>query len=151
MKKLFMVLAVSIAIVSFCGSARAGEPEDRDAGSSITSLDSIYSYNPDNAPEVFFFPKEKARWDGSRVTMREWYMLTEKQKEKFITEYLGEIRNKYKMDIDVRGADYLKALNVFSAYSNDRILREPSTKFIDILLSGQGKVAEKSQPKNMGQ
>ena len=41
------------------------------------------------------------------------------------------------------GMEYLKALNIFSAYSNDKALREPSTKFIDILLSGQGKVSDK--------
>jgi hypothetical protein len=150
MKRLFTVFTILIAIVSLCGLAQALEPEDQDTSSPIMPLESIYSYNQNNAPEVFFFPKEKARWDGSRVTMREWYMLTEKQKEKFITEYLGEIRNKYNMDIDVTGTDYLKALNVFSAYSNDRILREPSTKFIDILLSGQGKAAERGQPKNAG-
>ncbi|MCX5678254.1 MAG: hypothetical protein NTY76_04005 [Candidatus Omnitrophica bacterium] len=150
MKKLSTVFVTSIVALVLCNFAHAGESEDQDTGSSIMPLESIYSYNPNNAPEVFFFPKEKARWDGSRVTMREWYMLTEKQKEKFITEYLEEVRNKYKIDIDVMGVDYLKALNVFSAYSNDRILREPSTKFIDILLSGQGKVAEKNQPKNAG-
>ena len=78
-------------------------------------------------------------------------MLTEKQKEKFIAEYLEEMRSEYKTSIDVMGVDYLKALNIFSAYSNDKILREPSTKFIDILLSGQGKIFVKDRPKSAAQ
>lgn len=150
MKKPFKVFAILMIALLLYGSAYAEEPGDQDAALPVTPFESIYSYDPDNAPEVFFFPKEKARWDGSKVTMREWYMLTERQKEKFIAEYLGDIRDKYKIGIDVTGVDYLKALNIFSSYSNDRTLREPSTKFIDILLSGQGKVAERDRPGNAG-
>ena len=100
----------------------------------------IYSYDSLNPPEVFFFPKEKARWDGSKVTMREWYMLTDFQKERFIKEYLQELQKQYNDPINVMFADYLKALNVFSYYSNDNTMNEPSTKFIDKMLSGQGKL-----------
>ena len=109
---------------------------------------SIYSYDENNPPEVFFFPKDKARWNGAMVTMREWYMLTELQKERFINEYLQQLQGQYRTSFDVMGNDYLKALNAFSSYSNDKTLREPSTKFIDILLSGQGKLTEKNRPKN---
>lgn len=151
MKRLFAGFAILMTALSLCNFAHAEEPEDQDAGISVTPLESIYSYSQNNIPEVFFFPKERARWDGAKVTMREWYMLTEKQKEKFITEYLEEMGSKYKTNVDVMGVDYLEALNIFSSYSNDRILREPSTKFIDILLSGQGKAAERDCPKSAGQ
>lgn len=150
MKKIFTVFVITMTALSLCGFAHAEDTADQDAALPVMPSESIYSYDPDNAPAVFFFPKEKARWDGSQVTMSEWYMLTERQKEKFITEYLGEIQNKYNLGIDVAGVDYLKALNIFSAYSNDRTLREPSTKFIDILLSGQGKIAEKDRLKDAG-
>lgn len=150
MKRLFTVFTILMTALSLCNFARAEEPEDQDAGISVTPFESIYSYSQNDTPEVFFFPKEKARWDGAKVTMREWYMLTEKQKEKFIAEYLEEMSGKYKTSIDVMGVDYLKALNIFSSYSNDRILLEPSTKFIDILLSGQEKAAERDRPKNSG-
>jgi hypothetical protein len=111
----------------------------------VESAESIYAYDEKDLPEVFFFPKEKARWDGSKVTMSEWYMLTELQKEKFIIEYFNQLQGQYNTTIDVMGTDYLKALNVFSAYSNERVMNEPSTNFIDILLSGQGKMSPKGQ------
>lgn len=119
--------------------------------SSVASDDSVYSYDENNLPEIFFFPKEKARWDGTMVTMSEWYTLTELQKEKFINEYIQQLQDQYKTSIDVMGVDYLKALNIFSSYSNNKTLREPSTKFINILLNGQGKLSIKDQSKYEGQ
>lgn len=106
---------------------------------------SIYSYREDDVPEVFFFPKEKARWDGTRVTMREWYMLTDLQKERFVSEYLGELKKQYNGAMEILGLDYLNALNVFSEYANEKIQRQPSAKVIDLLLEGQGKSSANSQ------
>ncbi len=140
-----------IAITALCNFAYAEELEKSDAEGSMAPGESLYSYNRDDMPDVFFFPKEGARWDGTKVTMREWYLLTDTQKERFISEYLGELRDEYKMNIDVTGVDYLKALNIFSSYSNDRTMREPSTKFIDILLNGQGKISVKDRQKSMVQ
>jgi hypothetical protein len=98
---------------------------------------SLYSYSADDPPGVFFFPKEKARWDGNNITMREWYMLTDLQKEKFITEYLGEMQEECRGIMEILGLDYLKALNLFSYYANEKAQREPSTKVIDLLIEGQ--------------
>ncbi|MDD3905120.1 MAG: hypothetical protein PHS46_01145 [Candidatus Omnitrophica bacterium] len=106
---------------------------------------SIYSYREDDVPEVFFFPKERARWDGTRVTMREWYMLTDLQKERFVSEYLGELKKQYNGAMEILGLDYLNALNVFSEYANEKIQRQPSAKVIDLLLEGQGKSPTNSQ------
>ncbi|MFH1190501.1 MAG: hypothetical protein V1682_07440 [Candidatus Omnitrophota bacterium] len=144
-RKAALVLA---AVILLSAAARAEDTEDRDAEPLVPPGGSLYAYDPDNAPGVFFFPKEKARWDGSRVTMREWYMLTDVQKAKFISEYFNELSSMYKVDTDIMGTDYLKALNIFSSYSNDRTMREPSTKFIDILLNGQGKMIAKDRAKD---
>lgn len=105
----------------------------------------LYSYSENDIPEVFFFPPEKARWNGYKVTMKEWYMLTDLQKEKFINEYFGELKNQYNMSIEAAGLDYMKALNVFSYYSNDKSLNQPSTKFIDKMLTGQGKIPSENK------
>lgn len=113
--------------------------EDR---AQIRGEDSIYAYSEDDVPEVFFFPADRARWDGSKVTLKEWYLLTDLQKEKFISEYMGEMRRQYNNAVEIVGYDYLKALNLFSYYSNDKGLNEPSTKYIDRLLVGQGKMGE---------
>lgn len=148
MPKTLLIIVLALTVYSDC-YAMDIDPQDADNGSiaDFSSEDSIYSYDPANPPDVFFFPKERARWDGSKVTLSEWYMLTDTQKEKFINEYVDQLQGAFKMDLGVSGADYMKALNMFSAYSTDKSMREPSTKFIDILLSGQGKVDMKDRTK----
>jgi len=106
---------------------------------------SLYSYNKNDIPEIFFFPKEKARWDGSKVTLREWYMLTDLQKEKFISEYVHEMAKQYSGPVNIVFGDYVNALNLFSYYSNDNLSGEPSTHIIDELLRQQGKAASSAQ------
>lgn len=129
---------ILIACLSLCFTGNAFPANDAVRVSSKNE-GSIYSYSENNIPEVFFFPKDRARWDGSKVTMREWYMLTDLQKEKFVSEYLRELNKDYQGAMETLGLDYLKALNLFSYYSNDKTLNEPSTKFIDLLIKGQNK------------
>lgn len=148
MKTIISAFVIAVLLLALCDFAICEESERGGRRGPVMSDGSIYSYDENDAPAVFFFPKEKARWDGAMVSMREWYMLTELQKEKFINEYLQQLQGRYKTSIDVIGVDYLKALNIFSSYSNDKTLSEPSTKFVDILLSGQGKLTEKGQLKN---
>ena len=101
------------------------------------SLPEFQRLFPDDAACAAYL--EKARWDGSKVTMREWYLLTDLQKEKFISEYTAELKKQYQGAFEVLGLDYLKALNLFSYYSNEKAQSEPSTKFIDLLIEGQAK------------
>jgi hypothetical protein len=137
MKKIFILIFFGILILNSLPAYAAGEEAPP------RTAESLYSYDPDNPPRYFFFPKEKARWDGSSVTLKEWYLLTDLQKEKFVSEYMAEVNRKYNAVIDVIGFDYISALNVFSYYSDKGTLNEPSTKFIDILLEGQGKITKK--------
>lgn len=125
------VSIMPILILGCVGSADCGQP------ASGNTEGTIYSYSDDDIPKVFFFPREKARWDGTKVTMREWYMLTDLQKERFVSEYLEELKEQYHGAIEALGLDYLGALNLFSYYSNEKAQNEPSTKFIDLLLKGQ--------------
>lgn len=106
---------------------------------------SYFTYDEDNPPAVFFFPADKARWDGSKITVREWYMLTDYQKERFINEYLGEMRKNYSSPLEVVSTDYMRALNMFSSFSNEKAAAEPTTRIIDKLLAGQGKMEPGSE------
>ncbi len=135
---LFILLMISLGAPCACSA------ENTEKGNAPS--ESIYAYSQDDVPTVFFFPPDQARWDGTKVTMGEWYTLTELQKEKFISEYVGQLQKQYNQSIDVFGTDYLKALNLFSRYSNDKSLAAPPTKVIDSLLSGQRKIAP-IQPK----
>ena len=137
--RIFMLIS---GLVFCCGTCAFCDG----AGTSPAKTEgSIYSYSENDIPEVFFFPKEKARWDGTKVTMCEWYMLTDLQKEKFVSEYLGEMKKQYQGAIEALGLDYLQALNLFSYYSNEKAQNEPSTKFIDLLIQGQEKMGANSR------
>lgn len=134
MKNLFVSIMILGLLLScprcaFCAEAKVERTKTEG---------SIYSYSDNDVPEIFFFPKEKARWDGAKVTMSEWYMLTDLQKEKFVSEYLGELKKQYMGAVEAMGLDYLKALDLFSYYSNEKTRSQPSTKVIDLLLKGQG-------------
>ena len=60
--------------------------------------------------------------------MREWYMLTDLQKEKFVSEYLGELKKQYQGAMEALGLDYLKALGegAISAFGFLREIGEAS-------------------------
>lgn len=127
------------ALLLFPGICRSEE-----TGAFTKDGSSLYEYDENNPPEAFFFPPEKARWNGYKVTMAEWYLLTDLQKERFISEYMGELNRQYHAALESIGLDdYIRALNLFSYYSNNKTMNEPSTKFVDKLLSGQGKMPEK--------
>jgi len=128
-KKLIFIIIFGLIL---CGNVRPIY-----SASSGNMEGSIYAYKDDDVPQVFFFPKEKARWDGNKVTMSEWYMLTDLQKEKFVSEYLGELKKQYQGAFEILGLDYLKALDLFSYYANEKAKSEPSTKVIDLLVKGQ--------------
>lgn len=131
-------LALSLLLSGACLAEEQEPPAN--------SGEALYAYDENNPPEVFFFPPEKAKWDGYKVTMKEWYLLTKLQKEKFISEYFGELKNQYSASIEAAGLDdYLKALNLFSYYSNEKAVNEPSTKFVNDLLVAQGQIAPGGQ------
>ena len=137
-----------ITLMLWLGAPYACSAENAEQGNA--PAESVYTYSQDDIPAVFFFPSDKARWDGAKVTMREWYTLTELQKEKFISEYVGELQKQYNQAIDVFGADYLRALNLFSRYSNENSLGAAPTRVIDALLTGQGKISPLEHNKPAG-
>lgn len=135
MRKTLVIIMSFGFLICMAMCAHPQDNKNQDQGS-------IYNYDEKNPPVVFFFPPEKARWDGNKVTMKEWYTLTDLQKEKFVNEYFGELERQYRESLEGIGLDYLNALNVFSYYSNDRSMNQPSTKFIKEMLVAQGKLPD---------
>ncbi len=73
---------------------------------------SIYEYSDNNIPAVYFFPAEKARWDGYKVTNNNWDQLTDFQKTTFISEAAKEIERNEKVTVRLKGGrDILIAMN----------------------------------------
>jgi hypothetical protein len=100
----------------------------------------IYAYSSDDIPDICFFPKDKARWDGSKITAKEWQMLTDFQKTMFISEYVKELEKAHKKSININGWDYLIALNGFADSCKNKCLNEPMTRVIEELLIEHGKI-----------
>jgi len=67
------------------------------------NIGTIYEYSGNNIPDVCFFPVEKARWDGYKVTNNNWNQLTDFQKTMFISEAAKEIEKNEKVTVDLKG------------------------------------------------
>ena len=91
---------------------------------------SLYEYADNNIPDICFFPKDTARWDGSGLTVQNWFLLTDFQKTAFISEYI-EV---YHSSIEVNGWDYLVKLNEFSSKCRGECLGYPMTEVLEELL-----------------
>lgn len=101
---------------------------------------SPYEYSDEDIPDICFFPKEEARWDGSKITAKEWKMFTDFQKVMFIGEYIEQLENESNTTIEIDGWRYLIALNGFAGACEDECLNEPMTRVIKELLVEQGKI-----------
>lgn len=94
---------------------------------------STYEYDDNNIPEICFFPADKARWDGSKITAKEWSMLTDFQKTIFISEYI----NTHYPIIKINGWNYLVYLNKFA--EKLEVADTPMTMAIESILFKENK------------
>lgn len=89
--------------------------------------------------DSWFFPKEKARWDGSKTTVGEWRSLSKVQKLAFITEYIEEFGRSLFItiqEIDILG--YMISLDNSAEDCEGECLKKPMTSFIEELLEDDG-------------
>lgn len=73
--------------ILICASAFAQE-----AKSNPLNKGTLYENHSNELPDISFFPREKAYWDGYTITSKNWKLLTEEQKLRFITEATAEIQ-----------------------------------------------------------
>ena len=100
----------------------------------------IYEYSDEDIPDICFFPIEKARWDGSRITATEWGILTDFQKSMFISEYIEQLEEEYGTTIEVDGWRYLIALNSYANTCGNECVGIPMTRVIKELLIEQDEI-----------
>jgi len=103
---------------------------------------SVYE-DTDEAVEVYFFPlaEEESKWDGSKITPKEWILLTDFQKQAFLTECSVKLEKKYSTIIEMNGWDYLVALEMFVKKCNSGICADPPMcEVIEKMLIGDGKL-----------
>ena len=95
-KQLIAALVISIFLTGCSFLPEKPYPFPKNIGSS-------YEYDSNNIPDVCFFPVEKARWDGYKVTNKNWNQLTDFQKTMFISEAAEEIERNEKVTVDLKG------------------------------------------------
>jgi len=111
MKKGLVILLAGIFLLSGCVSVPAPKKFAVD-------------YHYTEAPDICFFPTDQAKWDGYKITNKNWNKLDDYLKLMFIIEAVQELERKNKVNIASReGARTLRALN----YGLDKINRDMPT------------------------
>ncbi len=95
MKQLVVVLMVGIFLSGCISTPIKSDPSPKNKGTA-------YEYSNDNIPDICFFPVEKARWDGYKVTNKNWSALTDFQKTMFIGEWVEETEKNENVTIDAQ-------------------------------------------------
>lgn len=78
--KLAILVIATVFLLGGCASV---------SGPQAKSSVNIYRYT--DAPDICFFPKDQAKWDGYKITNKNWNLLTEYQKFMFILEGVKEL------------------------------------------------------------
>jgi hypothetical protein len=117
----------------------------RGYASSPENKGSKYEYNHDENIDVWFFPADKARWDGSKVNLLDWNKLTRAQKVTFIIEYIKEINRLYKTDITVDIDKYILGMDYFNDNCPASCRSIAAGDAINNLLISDGKAKEDKQ------
>lgn len=115
--KIRLTILVLVGVFLFNGCASIPGPAPKKSGN-------IYRY--DKAPDIFFFPKARAKWDGYKITNKNWSQLSDYQKFMFILEGIKELEINEAVLIRINdSARTILALN----YGVDRINKEmPKTE-----------------------
>ena len=106
--KLMVLVAITILLLNGCASVPAPKKFTND-------------YHYTEVPDICFFPKDQAAWDGYKITNKNWNKLDDYLKLMFIIEATQELQRKEKVNITSReGARTLRALN----YGIDKVNRD---------------------------
>ncbi|MDD5120146.1 MAG: hypothetical protein PHR84_02410 [Candidatus Omnitrophica bacterium] len=106
-----VIILAAVFLLGGCASVRPVAKVD--------IIEEDYTYTEE--PEICFFPKDKAKWDGYRVTNKNWGRLTDYQKLMFIFEGSKEIEKKKAVIVSLKDTSRtLFALN----YGMDMVNKE---------------------------
>ena len=109
------------------------------------NIGSKYEYNNNERIDVWFFPKEKARWDGAKVSLLDWNKLTRAQKVTFIVEYIKQMNSQYKSNIVVDIDKYILGMDYFNDNCPQACINIAAGDAINNLLISDGKAKEATQ------
>jgi len=106
--RLVILILTAVFLFNGCGTMQKPSPQAN-----------IYRY--DEPPAICFFPKEKAKWDGYKITNKDWAQLNDYLKFMFILEAVRELEKKKSVMIGIIDSNRtLMALN----YGVDKLNKE---------------------------
>jgi hypothetical protein len=111
---------------------------------------SPYEFHEGEKIEKWFFPAGEAKWNGDRLTMIEWNVLTESQKVMFLTEYQNELKKEYGPNISIDMAKFILAMNYYADTCPSNCFAKPATDIVKELLVRDGQIASKSAAPSLG-
>ena len=103
---------------------------------------SKYEYSGNEHIDAWFFPSDKAKWDGSKLNLLEWNNLTKSQKVMFITEYLKQFNAQYHTKITVDMDRYIIGMDYFNDNCPQACINISAGDAINNLLISDGKARE---------
>lgn len=108
---------------------------------SCQNKDSIYEYDNNSHIDIWFFPQDKARWDGAKVNLLDWNKLNQAQKIMFITEYIKQLNLQHDTAINVDIDKYILGMNYYSSNCPEECENIPASGAVNNLLVSDGKAA----------
>ena len=103
---------------------------------------SKYEYGNSEQVKAWFFPKDKAMWDGSKLSILDWNKLVQVQKIMFITEYINQFNQQYHTNISVNIDKYILGMNYFCDNCPESCRNITAGAAVDNLLISDGKAKE---------
>ena len=103
---------------------------------------SKYEYANNEHIDVWFFPSDKAKWDGSKLNLLEWNLLVRAQKVMFIIEYMKQFNAQYHTNIAVDIDRYILGMDYFTDNCPQACINISAGEAINNLLISDGKARE---------
>ena len=105
---------------------------------------SVYEVREGDKINKWFFPAGAAKWDGSKLTMIEWNILTDTQKVMFLTECQNELKKEYGPGISIDMGKYIIAMDYYASTCPSNCFAVPVTNIVKEFLTSEGQIAPKS-------
>lgn len=103
---------------------------------------SEYEYNVHQKMDRWFFPTERAWWNGEKVQLLDWHKLRRNQQIVFIIEYVDEINKKFNSNIRVDIDKYLLAIDYYADNCDKNCVGIPLSEAVNTLIINEGKAKE---------
>ena len=92
----------------------------------------------------WFFPAGEAKWNGAKLTMIEWNMLTDTQKLMFLTECQNELKKEYGPGISIDMGKYIIAMDYYASTCPSSCFAVPVTNIVKEFLVSDGQIPPKN-------